>query len=338
MAKGKLFVIEGLDGSGKQTQSELLVKRLKEEGYNVLRASYPNYESDSSALVKMYLNGDFGNNAEDIDPKVASTFYAVDRYATYKKEYEEFYNNGGIIIADRYVTSNMLHQGCKIKDIKKREEFLNWLLDYEYNMFKIPTPDKIFFLDIDPKVSQKLIKDRDNKFTNEHEKDIHESNFEYLMSAYENVNFLIKNYGFERIECVEDNKLKSIEEINNDLYKRIKNNLGGNTMKLIIAIVQNEDAFILSDALTDEGYQVTKLSTMGGFLKLKNVTLMIGTEDEKVERALEIMKKICKKREQVVSTPVDASFMESPLTTYSASVEVGGATVFILDVARFEKY
>ena len=109
-------------------------------------------------------------------------------------------------------------------------------------------------------------------------------------------------------------------------------------MKLIIAIVQNEDAFILSDALNEEGYQVTKLSTMGGFLKLKNVTMLIGTEDDKVEKALEIMKNICKKRQQVVSTPVDASFMESPLTTYSASVEVGGATVFILDVERFEKY
>ncbi|EDS71600.1 hypothetical protein ANASTE_01302 [Anaerofustis stercorihominis DSM 17244] len=109
-------------------------------------------------------------------------------------------------------------------------------------------------------------------------------------------------------------------------------------MKLIIAMVQDEDAFILSDALTDEGYQVTKLNTIGGFLKMKNVTLMIGTEEEKVEKALEIMKKICKKREQVISTPVDASFMESPLTTYTASVEVGGATVFVLDVAQFEKY
>ena len=108
-------------------------------------------------------------------------------------------------------------------------------------------------------------------------------------------------------------------------------------MKLIIAIVQNEDAFILSDALTEEGYQVTKLDTLGGFLKIKNVTLLIGTEDEKVDKALSIMQKICKKRNQVISTPVDASFMESPIS-YSASVEVGGATVFVLDVAQFEKY
>ena len=225
MNKGKLFVIEGLDGSGKQTQSELITSRLKDEGYNVIRASYPNYKSESSALVKMYLNGDFGKNADDIDPKVASTFYAVDRYATYKKEYEDFYLNGGIIIADRYVTSNMVHQGCKIKAIEKKEEYLDWLLDFEYNIFKIPKPDKIFFLDIAPEVSKALIKDRDNKFTNGSKKDIHESDYEYLMSAYENVNFLVDKYGFDRIECVKESSLKSIEEINDILYKKITKDL-----------------------------------------------------------------------------------------------------------------
>lgn len=227
MNRGKLFVIEGLDGSGKQTQSELLAKRLKVDGYNVIRASYPNYKSESSALVKMYLNGDFGDDAEDIDPKVASTFYAVDRYATFKKEYEEFYNNGGIIIADRYVTSNMLHQGCKIKDIKSKEEFFDWLLDFEYNIFKIPKPNRVFFLDINPSVSEKLIEKRCNKFTSDSKKDIHESNFKYLMSAYENVNFLVDKYGFEKVECVRDGSLKSIEEINDVLYMEIKNALGG---------------------------------------------------------------------------------------------------------------
>lgn len=225
MNKGKLFVVEGLDGSGKQTQSELVTERLKDEGYNVIRASYPNYKSESSALVKMYLNGDFGENADDIDPKVASAFYAVDRYATYKKEYEDFFLRGGIIIADRYVTSNMVHQGCKIKDIGKKEEYLDWLVDFEYNIFKIPRPDRVFFLDINPEVSKELIKDRDNKFTNESKKDIHESNYEYLLSAYENVNFLVDKYGFERIECVKGNSLKSIEEINDILYKKIINDL-----------------------------------------------------------------------------------------------------------------
>ena len=145
--------------------------------------------------------------------------------ATYKKEYEDFYLNGGIIIADRYVTSNMVHQGCKIKDVEKKEEYLDWLLDFEYNIFKIPKPDKVFFLDIDPEVSKALIKNRDNKFTNESKKDIHESDYEYLMSAYENVNFLVDKYGFDRIECVKENSLKSIEEINDILYKKITKDL-----------------------------------------------------------------------------------------------------------------
>ena len=145
---GKIIVIEGLDGSGKQTQSEKLFDRLKAEGKNIMKLAYPRYDNPSSSLVKMYLSGEFGKNANDVNPYIESTFYAVDRYATYKTEYEEFFTSGGIIIADRYVTSNMVHQGCKIKDMEKRIEYLDWLVDYEYNMFKIPRPTEVFFLDI----------------------------------------------------------------------------------------------------------------------------------------------------------------------------------------------
>ena len=222
MSKGKLFVIEGLDGSGKETQTRLLEKRLKDEGFSVVRASYPNYESDSSALVKMYLRGDFGENPEDVDPKVASIFYAVDRYATFKTEYEKFYLDGGIIIADRYVTSNMVHQACKIEDIKERKEYISWLLEFEYGLMKIPAPDRIFFLDISPDVSRRLIENRKNKFTDEKDKDIHEKNLDYLYKAYENVKFLYENCGFERIECTDGESLKSIEEINDMLYEKVK--------------------------------------------------------------------------------------------------------------------
>lgn len=222
MNTGKLFVIEGLDGSGKQTQSELITKRLNEEGINALRASYPNYDSPSSALVKMYLNGDFGKDANNIDPKIASTFYAIDRYATYKTKYEEFYNNGGIIICDRYSTSNMLHQGCKITDTNKKEEYLNWLDSLEYDLYKIPRPNKVFFLDINPAVSKKLIENRKNKFTKEEKKDIHESNFKYLLSSYKNASYLKEKYKWININCIKDDKLKSINEINDDLYNYIK--------------------------------------------------------------------------------------------------------------------
>ena len=218
---GKLFVIEGLDGSGKETQTGLVVKRLKEEGYDVRSASFPNYKSESSALVKMYLNGDFGSNPDDVEPKVASVFYAVDRYATFRKEYEDFYENGGIIIADRYVTSNMVHQACKIESPEERMAYIDWLVDFEYKTMKIPSPDRTFFLDISPEVSGKLIENRNNKFTDSRAKDIHEKNRAYLEKAYANVDFLVKNCGFERIECVRDGKLKSIDEINEMLHERI---------------------------------------------------------------------------------------------------------------------
>lgn len=222
MAKGKLFVIEGLDGSGKQTQSELLVKRLKEEGYNVLRASYPNYKSDSSALVKMYLNGDFGNNAEDIDPKVASTFYAVDRYATYKKEYEEFYNNGGIILADRYTTSNMVHQAGKIADDEERKKFLDWLWDFEFNLYGLPVPTEVFFLNMPTEYALKLMENRKNKITNKDKKDIHERNPEHMKNAYMEACKLSKKYNWEEIKCIKDEEIRSIDDIHEEIYEKIK--------------------------------------------------------------------------------------------------------------------
>ena len=121
---GKLFVIDGTDGSGKQTQLKKLQERLNKEGIDYKTVSFPNYDSPSSALVKMYLSGEFGKNAKDISPYIASTFYAADRYATFKKDYEEYYNNGGIILADRYTTANMVHQAGKISDKDERKKYL----------------------------------------------------------------------------------------------------------------------------------------------------------------------------------------------------------------------
>ena len=144
--KGKLIIIEsGSDASGKATQTKKLVERLSNEYKNIRKVEYPNYESESSALVKMYLRGDFGKNPSDVDPYVASTFYAADRYASFKTEWEEFYNNGGIVIADRYTTSNMVHQASKM-DKEDRDKYLDWLVDYEFNLYKIPKPDCVIFL------------------------------------------------------------------------------------------------------------------------------------------------------------------------------------------------
>ena len=160
---GKIFVIDGTDGSGKQTQFMKLQERLTKENINYKTVSFPNYDSPSSSLVKMYLSGEFGTDAKKISPYIASTFYAADRYATYKKDLEEYYNNGGIILADRYTTANMVHQAGKIYNKEEREKFLNWLWDYEFNLYGLPIPNEVFFLKMPPEKSLELIKDRENK-------------------------------------------------------------------------------------------------------------------------------------------------------------------------------
>lgn len=220
---GKLIIIEsGSDGSGKATQTAKLYERLAKEGYKVRKVEYPNYKSDSSALVKMYLNGDFGSNPEDVDPYIASTFYTVDRYASYKKDWQDFYINGGLILADRYTTSNMVHQAAKIQDDEERDKYLEWLWDFEYQMYKLPIPDKVLFLDMPPENSKILMEDRANKITGSQAKDIHESNDQYLISSYQNSLYVVKKYNWTRINCVKDNKIKNKLQIHEDIYKSAK--------------------------------------------------------------------------------------------------------------------
>lgn len=223
--KGKLIIIEsGSDASGKATQTKKLFNRLEQDGYKVKKVEYPNYKSESSALVKMYLNGDFGKNAEDVDPYVASTFFAADRYASFKTEWEEFYNNGGIIIADRYTTSNMVHQASKM-DGDERDKFINWLFDYEFNLYKIPEPDCVVFLNVPIEYSKKLMENRKNKFTGEDKKDIHESDISYLSKSYENSLYIANKYNWNKINCIENENLRSIESIHEEIYNIVKENL-----------------------------------------------------------------------------------------------------------------
>ena len=187
--KGQLIVIEGVDGSGKQTQTEKLYDRLKREGQRVMKVSYPRYDKASSAMVRLYLSGAFGNDPDSISPYIASTFYAADRYASYKEDYETFYRDGGIVIADRYTTSNMVHQAGKISD-----------------------PDAVFFLNIPPEINFKLMEGRANKITGEAEKDIHEKSPEHLLHAYQNALELIEKYNWTEIVCVSEGTLRSIED------------------------------------------------------------------------------------------------------------------------------
>lgn len=214
--KGTLIVLEGIDGSGKETQTSLLEKKLKEKGREVMHISFPDYESPSSALVKMYLKGDFGKNPEDVNPYAASLFYAVDRFASYRMKWKDFYQKGGIIIADRYTTSNMVHQMTKYEDKKARKDFLSWLEKTEYEELELPVPDLVILLDIPLRVSENLVKERARQGGS---MDIHEQHLDYLRKCHDAYQELVSLYGWKRIPCTEEGKLRTIEDIGKDVEK-----------------------------------------------------------------------------------------------------------------------
>ncbi len=221
MAQGKLIVIEGLDSSGKETQSNLLYNKLKSSGENIFKVEFPNYKSDSSSLIKMYLAGEFGKDAESVNPYAASSFYAVDRFATYKKEFEPQYLSGATIVADRYTTSNIIHQASKIKDEKELEKYLTWLLDYEYNLLKLPKPDLVIFLDMPVEIAVRLMKERANKADGTSTHDIHERDVLYLKNTYNTAIKMAEKFGWVRIKCSENDMPRSIEEIHNDIIDSV---------------------------------------------------------------------------------------------------------------------
>ncbi len=222
---GKLFVIDGTDGSGKQTQFQKLQESLTKDGIDYKVVSFPNYDSPSSSLVKMYLSGEFGENAKEISPYIASTFYAADRYATFQTGYKKYYEDGGIILADRYTTGNMIHQAGKIKDEEEREKFLNWLWDFEFNLYGLPVPSEVFFLNMPIENAVDLIKNRENKFTHQEKKDIHERDVNHLKDAYEAACDVSKKYNWYEIKCVKNNEIRTIEDIQQEIYNEVKKHI-----------------------------------------------------------------------------------------------------------------
>ena len=219
---GKLIVIEGVDSSGKETQAKLLYSYLKKKGSAVQMISFPDYESDFCLPVKRYLAGDLGGNPDDVNAYAASAFYAIDRYASFKMKWGTFYQNGGTIVCDRYVTSNIVHQAMKIKGDKRA--FIDWLQDFEYTKLGLPVPDAVLFLDMPPKYAQMLMADRKNKITGEAQKDIHEKNQAYLKAAYENALSVASHLGWKHICCVKDERIKQIEEIHSEILEFLKKN------------------------------------------------------------------------------------------------------------------
>lgn len=215
---GKLIVIEGLDGSGKSTQLELLEQNLKIQGIDCKAVSFPNYDSPSSTLVKMYLGGEFGKNPHDVNAFAASVFYTVDRYAGFKSDWGKYYAEGGTIVSGRYTTSNAVHQCSKLPE-DKWEEFLGWLYDFEYDKIGIPKPDKVIFLDMPIEVSQKLLTKRYKG--DEAKKDIHESDTDYLEKCRKAAIFTAKYSKWEIIPCSENGEARTIEAISEDVLNSV---------------------------------------------------------------------------------------------------------------------
>lgn len=218
---GKLIVIEGTDSSGKQTQTKLLYDKLKEEGHNVKLITFPDYESPSSEPIKMYLRGELGDKPEEVNTYAVSSMYAIDRFISFTKNWKEFYENGGIILSDRYTMSNMIHQASKIENLDEKKKYVEWLYNLEFEKMKIPFPDLVIFLNMPTEFAYKLMEKRLNKFSNEEVKDIHEKNKEYMKKSYENALYMAENYNWKKIDCVKEGKIKSIEDVNKEIRKEI---------------------------------------------------------------------------------------------------------------------
>lgn len=209
----KFIVVEGLDGSGKATQAKLLARRLKEKGLRVREVSFPDYDSPSSSLIKMYLGGEFGDKPSDVNAYAASSFFAVDRFASFRRDWREDYENG-IVIADRYTTSNAVHQCSKLNP-DEWDEYLEWLFHFEYELLEIPAPNIVIYLRVDPAVSQKLLEQRYEGHAEK--KDIHEKDREYLKRCQEAADYCSRKLGWKTIECCKDGAMRGIEDIQGEI-------------------------------------------------------------------------------------------------------------------------
>lgn len=216
---GKLIAIDGLDGSGKSTQCELLYNELSAQGKNVRLVSFPRYDSVGATFVKLYLDGKLGGDPSDTNPYAASTFYAVDRYYSYRTEWEEFYKEpDSVIIAARYTTANAVHQLSKLER-DDWDDFLSWLVDFEYGKLGLPKPDLVLYLEMKPEISQELIKRRNEKTGAQ--SDIHEKNDEYLNACYKAALYSSDKMGWERIQCYDGKEPLSIDEIQEKIMEKV---------------------------------------------------------------------------------------------------------------------
>ena len=216
---GKLIVIEGTDGSGKSTQFGLLSQRLEAEGSQFRHIVFPRYTEPSSALIRMYLGGEFGTSPADVNAYAASAFYAVDRFASYKQDWGQWYEDGGLILSDRYTTSNAVHQASK-EPVDQRTAYLQWLYDFEYQKLGLPCPDLVLYLDVPTDFTQKLLRHREQDTNTQ--ADIHEQDMQYLATCRETGRAAALYYGWKVIECVRDGAMRSIEDIHEEIYAAVR--------------------------------------------------------------------------------------------------------------------
>lgn len=218
----KLIIIEGLDGSGKSTQTQLLEDALKKDNIEYRKIKLPDYDSPSSTLVKMYLGGEFGKSADSVNAYAASAFYATDRYSSYMLDWKKDYLSGKVIIADRYATSNSIYQMEKLP-LEQWDSYLEWSADFEYEKLGIPKPDLVIFLDMPIEVSQKLMTSR--YCGDENKKDVHEANVEFLKKCRKAALYTAEKQGWTVIQCSDGEKPYSIEEIHEQIINKVKEEL-----------------------------------------------------------------------------------------------------------------
>ena len=223
MGKGKLIVLEGIDGSGKSTQYRRLCHRMENDKIDYNHIVFPRYDKESSALLRLYLGGAFGTDPGDVNAYTASTFYAVDRFASYRDDWGKIYENGGLILSDRYTTSNAVHQGCKLPD-DELPDFFNWLADLEYVKMGLPRPDLVIYLDVDIETATRRMRRREAK--NNTQADIHEKDTAYLERCLRTACMAAEHYGWVRIPYMKDGVEREADEKNAEIYSVVLKALG----------------------------------------------------------------------------------------------------------------
>lgn len=213
---GRLVVIEGLDGSGKATQTALLCEALLQNGMQLRRVSFPDYQSESSALIKMYLGGELGAHPQDVNAFAASSFYAVDRFASYVRDWHCDYENGSLIVADRYTTSNMVYQMTKLP-CSEWDSYLDWVCDFEYNKLQLPMPNAVIYLDVPLEISQRLLRERYEG--DEAKKDLHEQDTAFLAACRKSALYCAKKLGWLVLPCDENKQMKPANQIHAEIME-----------------------------------------------------------------------------------------------------------------------